>query len=554
MSTVSGDDLERDAGRAGRHGGGEDPAGGLEDGGVVPRHGRAERAELHHQPGLARRVERGTHVGARGPFDEGLDRVLEGEGHDARVPACFTDAVLIVNGSVVDMAGTRPADVRTTPDGRVGDVAAGLVAGPGEEVFDATGCLVVPGGVDVHTHFHLPVGNVRVSDDFRTGTAAAAVGGTTTIVDYVTAYRGQDPLAALATWQRWAEPAAIDYGLHMTFTEAVPERAVVRCIEAGVTSFKLYMAYPDLLQVDDGVILDVLDAAGRHGGLVAVHAENGGAIEVLRRRALAAGRTGVIEHARTRPAILEAEAVGRVAALAEVAGTPVYVVHVSSAPALAAVRTAQERGVDILAETCPQYLYLHEAALEGADGEDFVCTPPLRDPWHAEELWEGLARGTVHTVATDHCPFDRVDRRAGTVGRAGGYADFTEIPGGLPGVETRLALVWEGVRAGRISVADWVRLCAEAPARTFGLWPAKGSLAPGADADVVVWDPDRSQSLAAAALHMHVDHSPYEGRTATGWPALVLSRGRPVARDGAFVGETGRGRFVARAPRPGARG
>ena len=462
--------------------------------------------------------------------------------------------MLIVHGTVVDAAGERDADVRITPAGLVGEVAPGLFPEPGEETIDATGLLVVPGGVDVHTHFHLPVGNVRVSDDFRTGTAAAAVGGTTTIVDYVTAYRGEDPLAALATWRRWAEPAAIDYGLHMTFTEAVPESAVVRCIEAGVTSFKLYMAYPDLLQVDDGVILNVLDAAGRHGGLVTIHAENGGAIEVLRRRAVAAGRTGVLEHARTRPAILEAEAVGRVAALAEVANTPVYVVHVSSAPALAAVRVAQERGVDILAETCPQYLYLDAGALAGPDGEDFVCTPPLRDPWHAEELWEGMARGTVHTVATDHCPFDRVDRRAGTAARPEGWADFTEIPGGLPGVETRLALVWGGVRAGRITVADWVRLCAEAPARTFGLWPAKGSLAVGADADVVVWDPDRRQSLSAAALHMHVDHSPYEGRTATGWPALVLSRGRAVARDGAFVGESGAGRYLARTPRPGARG
>ena len=462
--------------------------------------------------------------------------------------------MLLANGTVIDVDGARPADVRTGADGRIAAVGPGLIADPGEEVIDAAGQLVVPGGVDVHTHFHLPVGTVRVSDDFRTGTAAAAVGGTTTIVDYVTAYRGQDPMAALATWRGWAEPAAIDYGLHMTFTEAVPEAAVVRCIEAGVTSFKLYMAYPQLLQVDDGVILDIMTAAGRHGGLVTIHAENGGAIEVLRRRALAAGRTEVIEHARTRPAVLEGEAVGRAAALAEVAGTPVYIVHVSSAPALAAIRVAQERGIDVLAETCPQYLRLDEGRLVGPDAPDFVCTPPLRDPWHTEELWEGMARGTVHTVATDHCPFERADRRRGIGGHPGGATDFTDIPGGLPGVETRMALVWEGVRAGRITVDDWVRLCAEAPARTFGLWPAKGSLRPGADADVVVWDPERSQSLDAAALHMHVDHSPYEGEVATGLPSLVLSRGRPVARDGAFTGEAGAGRYVARTPRPGARG
>ncbi len=461
-------------------------------------------------------------------------------------------AVLISGGTVVDVSGQRPADVRTGAEGRIAEVGPHLEAAPGEAVLDATGHLVVPGGVDVHTHLHLPVGAVRVSDDFHTGTVAAAIGGTTTIVDYVTAYRGEDPLAALTTWRRWAEPSVVDYGLHMTFTEAVPEAAVVRCIEAGVTSFKLYMAYPDRLQVDDGAIYDIMVAAGRHGGLVTIHAENGGAIEALRRRALAEGRTTIIEHARTRPAVLEGEAVGRAAALAEVARVPVYIVHVSSAPALAAIRVARERGVDVLAETCPQYLHLDVSGLEGPEAPDFVCTPPLRDPWHAEELWEGLAAGTVHTVATDHCPFAQADRRAGT--RGDGWRDFTDIPGGLPGIETRLALVWEGVRAGRIAIADWVRLCAEAPARTFGLWPAKGSLAVGADADVVVWDPHRRQALDAGALHMHTDHSPYAGRVAIGWPTHVLSRGKVVVRDGTFTGEMGWGRYVPRTPRPGARG
>lgn len=457
--------------------------------------------------------------------------------------------MLVRGGRVVDFAGDRIADVRVGPDGRIAEVGPALApAHPGETVVDASRMLVVPGGIDAHTHLQLPIGSVRVSDDFASGTASAAVGGTTTIIDYVTPYRGEDPLAALAKWRRWAEPAAIDVGLHMTFTEAVAESTVAACVEQGITSFKLYMAYPHTLQVDDGVILQVMKAAGRHGGLVTVHAENGSAIEVLRREALAAGRTAVFEHSRTRPAVLEGEAVGRAGALAEVAGVPVYIVHVSSAPALAAVRTAQERGVDILAETCPQYLYLSADLLEGPDAADFVCTPPLRDPWHAEELWEGLSRGTVHTVATDHCPFTTTDRRAA------GAIDFTTIPGGLPGIETRMALVWQGVTDGRISVSDWVRLCAEAPAKTFGLWPAKGSLAPGADADLVVWDPGAHQSLDAAALHMNSDHSPYEGRQVTGWPCLVLSRGRVVAAGGRFTGEPGWGRFVARSPRPGARG
>ena len=458
--------------------------------------------------------------------------------------------MLLTNGVVVDVDGERRADVRVGRDGRIDTVADTLAPLDGESVVDCTGCLVVPGGIDVHTHLHLPVGAVQVSDDFASGTRAAAIGGTTTVVDYVTAYRGENPLDALATWRRLAEPACVDYGLHMTFTERVPERVIADCVEAGVTSFKLYMAYPELLQVDDDVIVDVMLAATRHGGLVTLHCENGGAIEVLRRRAIAEGRTGVLEHAATRPAILEAEAVERAAALAEVAGASVYLVHLSSAPALAAVREARERGVDVYAETCPQYLYLDTARLAGPDGESFVCTPPLRDPWHAEELWHGMATGAVHTVATDHCPFTVADRRAGTRGRADGWADFTEIPGGLPGIETRLGLVWEGVVAGRITTADWVRLCAEAPARTFGLWPAKGNLRVGADADVVVWNPQRRQSLAASALHMNVDHSPYEDVTVAGWPDLVLARGDIVARDGEFVGEPARGRYVARAPRP----
>ncbi len=458
--------------------------------------------------------------------------------------------MLIRGGTLVDAAGERRGDLRIGADGRVAEVAAELSARDGEPVHDATDKLVVPGGVDAHTHLHLPVGAVRVSDDFASGTRAAAIGGTTTIIDYVTVSRGESPAAAVATWRSWAEPAAVDWGLHLTFTESVPESVIAAGVEEGITSFKLYLAYPDRLQVDDGTIVHLMRAARRHGALVTLHCENGDAIEELRREAVGGGRTAVVEHARTRPAILEGEATARAAVLAELTGAAIYIVHVSSANSLAAVRSAAERGVDIEAETCPQYLYLDTARLERADGADFVCTPPLRDPWHAEELWEGLARHWIHTVATDHCPFWRADRRAGVFGRPEGFRDFTEIPGGLPGIETRLALVWEGVRAKRITTADWVRLCSEAPARTFGLWPAKGSLTVGADADVVVWDPTRRQPLRADALDMAVDHSPYEAMVATGWPELVTCRGRVVASDGRFTGEAGWGRYLSRAPRP----
>jgi dihydropyrimidinase len=455
--------------------------------------------------------------------------------------------MLIRHGTVVDGAGERSADIRIASDGRVTEVGH-LRPLPGETVHDATGKLVIPGGVDAHTHLNMPVGAVRVSDDFASGTRAAAMGGTTSIIDYVTVQRGEDPMATVAMWRSWAERSTIDWGLHLTFTEAVPEAVVAAGAEAGITSFKLYLAYPDRLQVSDGTVLRLMQAARRHGVRVALHCENGGGVEELRRQALAAGRTAVIEHANTRPPALEAEAVGRACALAEVAGASIFIVHVSSEPALAAVAHARAQGVDVRAETCPQYLYLDSSALEGEDAPDFVCTPPLRERWHADALWQGLADRTLDTVGTDHCPFTRADRRRGVAGNAGGAIDFTDIPGGLPGIETRLALVWEGVRAGRVTTADWVRVCSEAPARIFGLWPAKGSLAVGADADVVVWDPERRQSLEAADLHMAVDHSPYGGRVAVGWPELVLSRGRVVSNDGSFEGEKGWGRYLARSP------
>ena len=454
--------------------------------------------------------------------------------------------MIIAGGTLLDCDGERVADLRIDSFGHIAEIGSPLVHPANDSVFDAAGCLVIPGGIDAHTHMHLPVGNVRVSDDFDTGTRAAAIGGTTTVIDYVTAYRGEDPIDALHMWQSWAEPSVIDYGLHMTFTEAVDETTIANCVERGITSFKLYMAYPELLQVDDDTILKTMRAAKKYGALITLHCESGGAIEVLRAQAIAAGNGGVIEHANTRPAQLEAEATRRAGELAERAECAAYVVHLSSAPALAAVREAQERGVQIMAETCPQYLHLDISALRQADGENFVCTPPLRDRWHSEELWEGMARGWIHTVATDHCPFWMHDRAAGTSNRANGYEDFREIPGGLPGIETRLALVWEGVTAGRITRADWVRLCAEAPAKTFGVWPRKGNLRVGSDADIVVWDPQRAQSLNAASLHMRVDHSPYEGRVTMGWPSATFSMGRLVANGGQFVGEPAAGRYIER--------
>jgi len=454
--------------------------------------------------------------------------------------------VLIRGGTLVNASGEQVADLRVGDDGLIDEIGSGLEAASGEQVHDASGKLVIPGGVDPHTHMNMPVGKVRVSDDFFTGSRAGAMGGTTTFIDYVTVARGEDPLATVETWRSWAERSCVDWGLHLTFTEPVEESVVAAGVEQGITSFKLYLAYPDRLQVDDSTVLRLMQIASRHGVLVTLHCENGGGVEELRRQALAAGRVAVAEHARTRPPPLEAEAVNRAACLAEVAGASIYVVHVSSADALEAVVSARFRGVDVTAETCPQYLFLESSALSGPEAPHYCCTPPLRDRAHAEWLWEGLTAGDIQTVATDHCPFWCRDRLAGVFGRPDGFRDFTEVPGGLPGVETRLGLLYQGVVDGRLSRTDWVRVCCEAPARAFGLSPRKGSLEVGADADVVVWDPDRVQSLAASSLHMATDHSPYEGIVLTGWPSLVLSRGRVVAEDGRFVGEEGWGTYLPR--------
>jgi dihydropyrimidinase len=456
---------------------------------------------------------------------------------------------LISGGEVVTPEGVRRADVLIEGE-RI--AAIGPVPGPPADVIiDASRCVVLPGAVDVHTHLDMDVGVIRSSDDFLTGTQAAACGGTTTVVDFATAYRGATVSDGLATWHaKAAGKAVVDYGFHMSITELAAPAAdiVAEMVEAGVTSFKLYMTYPERLMVSDAVILEVLRAAGRSRALVCLHCEDDDTVARRRAAALARGNVDPSWHAWSRPPVAEASAVARAARMAEEADAPCYIVHLSSADALSEVRAARERGLPLYAETCPQYLYLSSERYEGAPEEAarYVCAPPLRDPWHHEELWEGLARGSLQVVSTDHCPFLDRDRRAGLSG--GGWRDFTQIPGGLPGIETRLALVYQQVREGRLSVPEWVDLCCTTPARLFGLHPRKGEIAVGADADVVVFDPRMERPLLAEALHMRADHSPYEGFVVRGWPSIVLSRGRVVARGGEPCGEAGWGRFVARGP------
>ncbi|MGH2750598.1 MAG: dihydropyrimidinase [Actinomycetota bacterium] len=456
--------------------------------------------------------------------------------------------LLIRGGDVVSGGAVRRADVLVRGEliERVGDIDAGA-----DDTIEAEGKLVIPGAVDVHTHLDMEVGVARSSDDFTSGTVAAACGGTTTVIDFATAYRGESLAQGLAAWHRKAAgKAVIDYSFHMTITELArpADDLVAEMVESGITSFKLYMTYPERLMVSDEIIAEVMTAAEKYRALVCLHCEDDATVATRRAEALGAGHTEPRYHALTRPPEAEADAVLRALRLAENTGAACYVVHLSSAPALERVRRAREVGLDFYAETCPQYLYLSAERYEGAAAEAarYVCAPPLRDPHHAEELWEGLRLGHLQVVATDHCPFTAADKRAGLDG--GGWQDFTQIPGGVPGIETRLALIYQKVVEGRLGLTEWVDRCCTTPAKLFGLHPRKGELGAGADADIVVFDPSAERPLVAERLHMNVDYSPYADLTVRGWPSLVLSRGRVVARDGEPTEATGWGRFVPRGP------
>ncbi len=455
-------------------------------------------------------------------------------------------SILITNGRIITATDDYVGDIFIEEE-RITAIGTALPM-QADRTIDATGKLVFPGGIDVHTHLDMPFGGTTSADDFESGTIAAAHGGTTSIVDFAIQYRGQTLHHAWDTWLKKAEgKAAIDYGFHMIMTELNDqvELEMDALVRQGVTSFKLFMAYPGVFMMDDASIFKALLRTGKNGGTICVHAENGGVIDVLVQKALAEGKTAPKYHALTRPARAEAEATHRAIALAEMADVPIYIVHLSSAEALEIVTEARDRGLPAFAETCPQYLFLSDDNYDepGFDGAKYVMSPPLRAKATQQRLWRGLAGNDLQAISTDHCPFCMKEKRLGD-------GDFSKIPNGAPGIETRMSLVYDGgVLTGQISLNRFVELTSTSPAKIFGLFPRKGTIAPGSDADIVIFDPDRKMTLGVKTLHMNVDYNPYEGREVTGVTETVLSRGRVIIDQGQFVGRAGSGSFIKRQPR-----
>ncbi len=457
--------------------------------------------------------------------------------------------ILISGGTVVSPTGTQAAEVLVDGERIValaapGSDLANSFAEGGRRV-DASGRLVIPGAVDVHTHMEMPFGGTRSADTFATGTRAAAWGGTTTIVDFAIQRKGETLRSGLDAWHQKAEgQCAIDYGFHMIVSDVNEQtcKEMDQLVGEGVTSFKLFMAYPGVFYSTDGEILRAMQQARDSAATIMMHAENGIAIDVLNSQALSRGETAPRFHGRTRPDRLEAEATGRAIALAKVAGAPLYIVHLSTTGALEAIAEARDQGQNAFAETCPQYLFLSadDLAREGFEGAKYVCSPPLRAREHQANLWRGLRTNDLSVVSTDHCPFCFKEQKELGIG------DFSKIPNGIPGVEHRVDLTFQGVLAGEITMARWVEVNATTPARMFGLYPRKGVLAPGSDADIVVYDPAAKQAISAATHHMSVDYSAYEGKEVTGRAETVLSRGQFVIDAGQYVGSEGHGKFLVR--------
>jgi dihydropyrimidinase len=452
--------------------------------------------------------------------------------------------LIVKNGTVVTATDTYRADVGVS-NGTIAQIGGDLDAN-GARVIDAEGCYVMPGAVDVHTHLESPSFGVVTVDDFRTGTVAAACGGTTSIVDFCMQAPGQSLADALAEWHGKAEgKAVIDYGFHAVVSDMNDSvfEELAGLPDQGVTSFKLFMAYKYMSQVDDLTLLRSLEQAKKAGALVMVHAENGDAAYWLQNKFVAEGKLEPKYHATTRPPRVEAEATSRAIAMAEIVGAPIYVVHLSCQEALEEVIRGRLRGVDVQAETCTQYLYISEEDLDrpNFEGAKYVFTPPARQKFQHDVLWRALANGSLMAVASDHAPWSFAEQKQR------GRHDFSKIPNGGPGIEERVMMVYQGVNEGRLSLNRFVDVVATSPARTFGLLPRKGTIAVGSDADILVWDPNAEMTVTQSALHHAIDYTLYEGQRVRGLPRTVTLRGDVIVENREFVGQPGSGQFLRRA-------
>jgi len=451
---------------------------------------------------------------------------------------------LIKNGRIVTAVDDYNADI-LIDGGTIVTIGKSIEANA-DKVIDAKGRLVIPGGIDPHTHMELPFGGTAASDTFETGTIAAAYGGTTTIIDFAVQGKGQSLKQAVDAWHAKADgKTSIDYGFHLICTDLPDERLpeMKSMIDEGISSFKLFMAYPGVFLVDDATIFKAMGMAGENGGLICMHAENGVVIDAIVKKALADGKTAPKYHALTRPTKAEAEGVHRAIALAEMAGSSVYIVHLSCDDSLQEVTRARDMGINAYAETCPQYLFLDYSVYEqpGFEGAKYVMTPPIREKWNQEALWRGLKFNDLQVVSTDHCPFCMKEQKEL------GKNDFSKIPNGGPGVENRMSLVFNGgVAEGRISLNRFVEITSTAAAKIFGLFPRKGTIAVGSDADIVIFDPNEEMTISAKTHHMNVDYSCYEGWRVKGVTKTVLSRGEVVIEEGKYVGKPGKGQFLKR--------